>query len=898
MATEPERLFNELIGELRPKGDRWRGCLTGDFNGNVDAPIDGWKYVRIPIAGTGDYALGMFPTGGAGGTEYNTPVLIEYDPINHQRIIAGADAQAIGSTIGGPTIPDPGGFTLPAHAWTHQKGGNDQLTISREQLDNLQISPSTTAGHVTVSGGVCVIDGVLVKVYLPIDVDLTAYYPASGVKYVWLTLTSAGAVSVIDPTVTDITALAWPTTNNHVLGFVMLKALLTTINWGAIKSVFDVIKGVTSHLPAATAQYQIITSGANPYPAAWSTFYVRGTAGGTTNLAVTNTKTLTLTSADDYNLTAERTGAIIVRTATPNIVGDIAGNARGTSAVDFQTTRTVATAVASGNYATLSGGYNNTASGTYSAIAGGRDNNASGTYAFAAGFTCSAQGTGSVALGNRARTDALAGVFMFGDSTAATFTGLAANEFALRARGGFRHAYDDSNYWTAKVSAAGAVTFDAVGASAGFTFSDAVTVPTPITIGTGAIATTAAGTLSLAITAAKTLTLTCADDFNLTIPKTGTAVTGTGTAGRVAAWVTDSNTIQAAALIAPAANVLTLTATAASTLAAAISAGKTLTLTTTDDYNLTVPESMTVAGRDVANTFTAAQSITTTDNTYDFKELSTLNTATSNAGSYSAGIWASTGLYTEIDLTHSTAGAVQHYGSNVVVRYRGTQSSTHASGRDVNGYRASVFVYNTGTVAVVDGFTLDMRNLGAGTVTALTGIHVPAMTNSGGGTITTTYGVKVDALGVGSTRYAFWGNNASAANVYNLYMAGTATNYMAGGLVMAAATGGDKGAGTINTAGDIYKNNSAYTNPDYALEMWATGRVEKFADNSGARDYRRMTLREIEDHIKRNLCLPRMTNEPTGIFERADMVLEKLEELYTHIIELHHRMESVEGVNR
>ena len=36
--------------------------------------------------------------------------------------------------------------------------------------------------------------------------------------------------------------------------------------------------------------------------------------------------------------------------------------------------------------------------------------------------------------------------------------------------------YDGSNYWTATTSSAGAVTFDAVGASAGFTFSDSVTM--------------------------------------------------------------------------------------------------------------------------------------------------------------------------------------------------------------------------------------------------------------------------------------------------------------------------------------------------------------------------------------------------------------------------------------
>jgi hypothetical protein len=32
-------------------------------------------------------------------------------------------------------------------------------------------------------------------------------------------------------------------------------------------------------------------------------------------------------------------------------------------------------------------------------------------------------------------------------------------------------------------------------------------------------------------------------------------------------------------------------------------------------------------------------------------------------------------------------------------------------------------------------------------------------------------------------------------------------------------------------------------------------------------------------------------------YERADMALEKLEELYTHVIELHHRIEKLEAAN-
>jgi hypothetical protein len=121
-----------------------------------------------------------------------------------------------------------------------------------------------------------------------------------------------------------------------------------------------------------------------------------------------------------------------------------------------------------------------------------------------------------------------------------------------------------------------------------------------------------------------------------------------------------------------------------------------------------------------------------------------------------------------------------------------------------------------------------------------------------------------------------------------------AVNFPAGGISSGAPTGGAKGTGTGNFAGDIYKNNTAYTNPDYALEQWVTGKIERFAGNEGATDYRRMTLGEIESHIKEHLRLPRMSDESSGIFERADMVLEKLEELYTHIIELSHRLNRLE----
>ena len=89
----------------------------------------------------------------------------------------------------------------------------------------------------------------------------------------------------------------------------------------------------------------------------------------------------------------------------------------------------------------------------------------------------------------------------------------------------------------------------------------------------------------------------------------GADISGTGVVGQVAEFITNTKTLQAAKIIGPAANIITITNAAPATLALAISDGKTLTLTATDDFNLTVPASLTVAGLGIANVFTAGQTI-------------------------------------------------------------------------------------------------------------------------------------------------------------------------------------------------------------------------------------------------------------------------------------------------
>ena len=117
-----------------------------------------------------------------------------------------------------------------------------------------------------------------------------------------------------------------------------------------------------------------------------------------------------------------------------------------------------------------------------------------------------------------------------------------------------------------------------------------------------------------------------------------------------------------------------------------------------------------------------------------------------------------------------------------------------------------------------------------------------------------------------------------------------------GGMVVGAATGGQLGAGKINVAGGIYLNNTAYTNPDYALERYFTGRIERFADKPGAKSYGGlMPLHDLESYLRDSLRLPGIGDEPADIFSRADIALEKIEEATLYLLELHNRTAALEA---
>jgi len=96
----------------------------------------------------------------------------------------------------------------------------------------------------------------------------------------------------------------------------------------------------------------------------------------------------------------------------------IAGNARGTSAVDLQPVRGAVTQVASGNNSAIGGGQANTASGSASVVGGGSTNEASGIDStVAGGFTNVASGLNSTVGGGQGATAAAISSTVAGGNT-------------------------------------------------------------------------------------------------------------------------------------------------------------------------------------------------------------------------------------------------------------------------------------------------------------------------------------------------------------------------------------------------------------------------------------------------------------------------------------------------
>ena len=139
---------------------------------------------------------------------------------------------------------------------------------------------------------------------------------------------------------------------------------------------------------------------------------------GTPTLSFSGVAGIGLQSDGSLYVQPAGSAALQAQATTSSTAG---GNARGANAVDWQTSRTAASQVASGsgafigggvqntssnNYTVVSGGTGNVASGGASVVIGGQNNTAGSTYAVAGGGGNSATGNYSIALGGYGVTSA------------------------------------------------------------------------------------------------------------------------------------------------------------------------------------------------------------------------------------------------------------------------------------------------------------------------------------------------------------------------------------------------------------------------------------------------------------------------------------------------------------
>lgn len=132
--------------------------------------------------------------------------------------------------------------------------------------------------------------------------------------------------------------------------------------------------------------------------------------------------------------------------------------------------------------------------------------------------------------------------------------------------------------------------------------------------------------------------------------------------------------------------------------------------------------------------------------------------------------------------------------------------------------------------------------------------------------------------------FAWWNQNVNVMGIYR-----------DGGATIGSPTGTSKGTGTINVATGIYLNGTAYTNPDYVLEYWSTGKIERFAKNAEwmneANYSGPMSLDNLREHIHNNLSLPRFGQKAELDYCRGgEAILATIEEMYLHIFDLHDQL--------
>lgn len=315
------------------------------------------------------------------------------------------------------------------------------------------------------------------------------------------------------------------------------------------------IDGATHTVAGRTAGQVIIATAAATF--GWSTFMLSGTAGGSVNFAVTDTKILTFTATDTYTITVAGTASVIgTNTGDVTLASPNHGLGLTNQVITLGTPSTVTSATTNAVTTTT---HSHAITGAPALLGNGT---AAGQIPIT-GATPFAPAWSTLLFPNAATKGDIP--YASAINTIGMLAGAVVDDAVLQYTAGLTNA----PHWS-------------TGALLLYTGST-------LTLATG-------GSFYANVTNTKTLTLISTGDFSLTIPGTGTAVVGTAASfPRLAVW-SDANTLAAGMIVPPASNVLTLLNSAASTLSLAITAGKTLTFTAVDNLNLTMTGGATTLG--------------------------------------------------------------------------------------------------------------------------------------------------------------------------------------------------------------------------------------------------------------------------------------------------------------
>jgi hypothetical protein len=187
-----------------------------------------------------------------------------------------------------------------------------------------------------------------------------------------------------------------------------------------------------------------------------------------------------------------------------------------------------------------------------------------------------------------------------------------------------------------------------------------------------------------------------------------------------------------------------------------------LVFSTTADGASTVTEAMRITSGQLVSIGTAqnAQS-----------KLYVTNTVTDTANSESA-------VYSILTANNASGTAIKIGNRSSVL----TGASFAGTGV-LNAYRADItYSLASAYTSSLQGFRTSIANSGAGAVSAIYGFSATNPSNTGGGSITNYYGFAQDDVTTATNVYGYLGSVTSGATKWNLYMSGTASNYLAGSL--------------------------------------------------------------------------------------------------------------------